>query len=266
MIVCLMPSFNSADVIKYSIDSVINGVEKVIIVDGVFTGRWSHYTGSKKVVNNYSTDDTESICKSYGSKVIFRKVTGPPGSKLNVVLSLVPSDCYILQMDVDEVMSDNGVENLKEFLASEEGQKYGNFAIMVYHLYKDYNHFIDMSEVLQHQEMKKEYCYFSRVHYYRKGFVFDSTSSELMFVNGAMNKFYKPATKNYAYGYSYCIPESVCKLVDLRFLRKNVYQQNRIHNTQKVQNKEYVTVQYGTYIKKFQVKKFGLNREFSSLK
>jgi len=265
-IACMIPVYNNADTLERCIKSVYNDGEVIIVVDGIFTGGWGHYLGPKKVKEKFSTDNTYEICRKYGIKTWYRQTTGPPGTKLNAWLSLVPKSCqWILQMDADEVMNSNGVKNLKNFLVSEEGQKHGNFSIMVYHLYDDCDHYLDMNTMLEDQSLRKEYCYFSRVHYYKPRFEFDNTSSELMYENGVKDKFYKPTTENNAYGYSYCIPESVCKLADLRFIRKDAYQQNRICGTKKERNKKYVAVQYGPYIKQFQVKEFDLKSEFKAL-
>lgn len=259
--IALIPVYNNGDTLEKCIRSIYDGIEKIYVVDGRFTGAWSEYLG-KDVEDDFSTDNTYEICKRY-DKIVYSRCIGTPGDKLNSVLDMLPDECYILQIDADEVMMDNGIKRLEEFLQTEKGKKYGNFSIYVYHLFGDCEHYIDMSKVLSDIEMRFEFVYFLRLHYYRRGFKFYRGSSELLMDNGNV---YNPCyTHEQGREYSYCIPESVCSLVDLRFLRKNAYQKNRLVDQKVDDGTMFVKIKYGRFEEWFPVKEFEKKYEYSVL-
>lgn len=273
-ITVMIPTYFSEDVIGYCIGSVINHVDRIIVVDGKFTGDWEIYTGKnegKKPVHNYSQDKTEKICRSFGSKVKFFRRTGPPGSKLNAYLKEISEDCHwILEMDADEVMCSNGIIKLKQFLQTPLADKYGNFAIRYYHIYEDFEHEIDTRKAEKlGRETFVTFCYVSRLHYYEKGFRFDGVSSEIMRdERGWGRKVWKPADNDVAcYGQSYPIPEGVCKMLHLRFWRKNAFHVKRIlgeYYDEEISRKS-VMLRYGQYCVEFPIKRFHLKEEFPIL-
>lgn len=87
--VCLA-TFNEAKNIHYALDSTINWVDEVIIVDGG------------------STDNTVALAKSYGVKVNVITTTNPPIFHINKQKAIdAATGDWILQLDADEEVTDN---------------------------------------------------------------------------------------------------------------------------------------------------------------
>ncbi|HNQ31275.1 MAG TPA: glycosyltransferase family 2 protein [Candidatus Woesebacteria bacterium] len=87
--VCLA-TFNEAKNIHYALDSTINWVDEVIIVDGG------------------STDNTVALAKTYGAKVNVITTTNPPIFHINKQKAIeAATGDWILQLDADEEVTDN---------------------------------------------------------------------------------------------------------------------------------------------------------------
>jgi glycosyltransferase involved in cell wall biosynthesis len=73
------------------------------------------------VIDSGSTDKTVSICESYGAKVIYQKFENF-GKQKQYALSQTNND-WVLNLDADEVLSDNLIEEIKSLNFFSNGYK-----------------------------------------------------------------------------------------------------------------------------------------------
>lgn len=71
------------------------------------------------VVDGFSTDDTVNIAASFGARVIQHKFTGSFADERNVGLDNARND-WVLQLDADDIVTDNFRDKLKDALSRKE--------------------------------------------------------------------------------------------------------------------------------------------------
>jgi GT2 family glycosyltransferase len=112
----IVPTYNRSGMLRECLDSVLGQTrapQEVI------------------VVNDGSTDDTESIVRSYGDRInLINKENAGKAAALNTALALCRSD-FVWVCDDDDIAAPNGLGNLIEPLDADEsiGFTYGTFRI-----------------------------------------------------------------------------------------------------------------------------------------
>lgn len=112
----IVPTHNRAPMLRECIDSIL---------------RQSRPVQELIVVNDGSTDDTEDVAKSYGSRVtLITKQNGGKASALNIALQKCTSD-YLWICDDDDIAAADGLEYLAAALDDNAGAGfvYGTFQI-----------------------------------------------------------------------------------------------------------------------------------------
>jgi len=115
-ITAIIPTYNRAAMLRECIDSVLAQTRPV---DEII------------VVNDGSTDDTESIVKSYDDRItLISKKNGGKSSALNLALAQCTSD-YIWICDDDDIAATDGLESLATALDADDtaGFVFGTFKI-----------------------------------------------------------------------------------------------------------------------------------------
>ena len=97
-------TYNEEKYIRQCIESVKDLVDEIVVLD------------------SFSTDDTESICKSYSTLRFFQQKFVDFGSQKNAAVALAKNE-WILSLDADEYLSPKLREEIKQLQSSESNDR-----------------------------------------------------------------------------------------------------------------------------------------------
>lgn len=101
-------TYNDAPSLRRCIDSVIDNVDKIFVVDG----RYPDYDDGTE--NKFSTDGTQEVCKKFGRKVEYHQLFAEQHIKRSRYLDLAKQYDFLLVLDAEDYVIGSNDEHFPE--------------------------------------------------------------------------------------------------------------------------------------------------------